>query len=92
MAKATLLLAVEEMCRRHPDRVGYFPAYELVLDDLRDYRFYADDMIHPSSVAVDYIWERLVEHGMDGKLQQLIRNTKPATTPHIPRKCTLQAK
>lgn len=92
LAKATLLLAVEEMCRRHPDRVGYFPAYELVLDDLRDYRFYADDMIHPSSVAVDYIWERLVEHGMDGKLQQLIRNTRPTTTPHIPRKCTLQAK
>ena len=41
--------------------VSYFPAYELVLDELRDYRFYAPDMLHPSAQAVDYIWERLVD-------------------------------
>ena len=41
--------------------MAYFPAYELVCDELRDYRFYAPDMLHPSAQAVDYIWERLVE-------------------------------
>lgn len=41
--------------------VTYFPAYEIVNDELRDYRFYADDMLHPSSLAVEYIWQRMVE-------------------------------
>lgn len=54
-SKATLVLACAEICRQMPS-VEYFPAYELMLDDLRDYRFYADDMIHPSALAVDYIW------------------------------------
>ena len=57
VSKATLLLAVEELCRRLPGRVFYFPAYEIVLDELRDYRFYDEDMTHPSSLAADYIWE-----------------------------------
>lgn len=55
-SKATLLLAGEEICR-HLDNAHYFPAYELLMDDLRDYRFYAPDMIHPSEVAVEYIWQ-----------------------------------
>ena len=41
--------------------VGYFPSYEIMLDELRDYRFYADDLVHPSSMAVNYIWERFVD-------------------------------
>ena len=41
--------------------MSYFPAYEIVMDELRDYRFYADDMLHPSPQAVEYIWERLVD-------------------------------
>ena len=54
ISKATLLLAV--------DQLGfYFPSYEIVLDELRDYRFYADDLVHPSSMAVNYIWERFVD-------------------------------
>lgn len=57
VSKATLLLAVEELSRRLPGRVFYFPAYEIVLDELRDYRFYDEDMTHPSSLAADYIWE-----------------------------------
>ncbi len=56
-SKATLLLACEELCAQVPG-MHYFPAYELMMDDLRDYRFYAPDMVHPSEVAVDYIWER----------------------------------
>ena len=54
LSKATLLQAVEELG-------DYFPSYEIVLDELRDYRFYADDLVHPSSLAVSYIWERFVE-------------------------------
>lgn len=56
-AKATLLLAIEELTREM-ERVHYFPAYEILLDELRDYRFYASDMLHPSEVAVNYIWQR----------------------------------
>jgi hypothetical protein len=56
-SKAELLLACEALARALPF-AHYFPAYELLLDDLRDYRFYAADMIHPSDTAVDYIWQR----------------------------------
>ena len=60
ISKATLLLAVEELEKRMGNRVPlmYFPAYEIMMDELRDYRFYADDMAHPSTVAEQYIWER----------------------------------
>ena len=56
LSKATLLLAVEQLQARFEDTC-YFPAYEILLDELRDYRFYAADMCHPSPIAVDYIWE-----------------------------------
>jgi hypothetical protein len=56
VSKSALFLAVEELLK-HPSGPRYFPAYELMMDDLRDYRFYADDMIHPSAAAIDYIWE-----------------------------------
>ena len=61
LSKATLLLATEQVRTAFPDRVFYFPAYELLLDELRDYRFYADDLVHPSDLAVRYVWERFVE-------------------------------
>lgn len=54
ISKATLLQAVEQLG-------DYFPSYEIMLDELRDYRFYADDLVHPSSLAVNYIWERFVD-------------------------------
>ena len=56
VSKSTLLLAVERLCNQL-DNLLYFPAYEIMMDDLRDYRFYASDMTHPSDVAVDYIYE-----------------------------------
>jgi len=56
LSKSTLLLAVDELCRMCPD-CHYFPSYEIMMDELRDYRFYADDMLHPSSLAVEYIWQ-----------------------------------
>ena len=58
LSKSTLLLASQLLLERYPDRVEYFPAYEIVNDELRDYRFYAADMLHPTEQAVDYIWER----------------------------------
>ncbi|MEG2760562.1 MAG: GSCFA domain-containing protein [Mucinivorans sp.] len=57
-SKATLRLACAEFCEQDP-RSGYFPAYEIMMDELRDYRFYADDLLHPSPTAVDIIFERL---------------------------------
>ena len=54
-SKALLLLAVEELCES--SEAEYFPAYEIVNDDLRDYRFYASDLVHPSEEAVEYLWE-----------------------------------
>lgn len=55
-SKASLILACAELCAAH-SFVHYFPAYELLMDDLRDYRFYKTDMIHPSETAIDYIWD-----------------------------------
>ena len=64
ISKAILLLTVDELIRNHSG-CFYFPAYEIVLDDLRDYRFYAEDMFHPSSQAIDYIWELFTETWFD---------------------------
>ena len=49
----------------------YFPAYELLSDELRDYRFYANDMVHPSEMAIDYIWERFVATYIELPLKQI---------------------
>ncbi len=57
LSKAVLRVAVGELASRFPD-ADYFPSFEIMNDELRDYRFYADDMTHPSQTAVDYIWER----------------------------------
>lgn len=57
-SKSTLLLAIDKIMQLYPEETLYFPAYEIVLDELRDYRYYADDMVHPSNMAVEYIWER----------------------------------
>ncbi|CAM9333925.1 unnamed protein product [Discosporangium mesarthrocarpum] len=61
-SKAHLVAAVHKLAelRRGQTQISYFPSYEIINDDLRDYRFYEADMIHPNSVAIDYIWEKLV--------------------------------
>ena len=64
ISKALLLQAVDGLRSRlssHVPSIDYFPSYEIMLDELRDYRFYAEDMVHPSEVAVNYIWQRFVE-------------------------------
>ena len=60
LSKATLLLAIDNICSDFKN-VMYFPSYEIIMDDLRDYRFYEEDMLHPNKVAVDYIWNRFKE-------------------------------
>lgn len=72
LSKSTLLLAVDELCRRYPEQLCYFPAYEIVVDELRDYRFYAEDMAHPSSQAVEYVWKQFVESMADRETQTFI--------------------
>ena len=66
LSKASLLLAVDEVCKAF-DNAHYFPAYEILLDELRDYRFYKEDMVHPTEQAVQYIWERFVDFAIDPK-------------------------
>lgn len=58
LSKATLQLAIERLQVLFPKQIFYFPAYEIMIDELRDYRFYGDDMLHPTSLAVNYIWEK----------------------------------
>ena len=60
VSKARLLDALYQLTNRY-DEVDYFPSYELIMDDLRDYRFFKSDLIHPSEQAVEYIWEKFVE-------------------------------
>ncbi|MFC2758552.1 GSCFA domain-containing protein [Hallella multisaccharivorax] len=62
LSKATLLLAIDTLLQSDNSRLmGYFPSYEILDDELRDYRFYQPDMLHPSSQAVDYIYDRMAE-------------------------------
>jgi lysophospholipase L1-like esterase len=76
LSKATLLLALSSLLSPLSS-LHYFPAYEILLDELRDYRFYKDDMIHPSAQAVEYIWQQLVEHYFSPRAKQFLQEWKP---------------
>ena len=93
LSKATLLLAVEKTLKSQfligkadNSKLYYFPAYEIVLDELRDYRFYQEDMLHPSAQAVEYIWQQLVEHYFSPAAKQFLREWAPlkAALAHRP--------
>lgn len=75
ISKGILLQAVDEMLRTTDteDLASYFPSYEIMLDELRDYRFYADDMIHPSTTAIEYIWQRFQQTYMSPQTQEECR-------------------
>ena len=72
LSKATLLLAVEKVTG-----ATYFPAYEIVNDELRDYRFYKEDMLHPSDQAVEYIWQRLSEVYLSAEAKAFMKEWAP---------------
>jgi hypothetical protein len=74
LSKSILLLAGEQLQARYSGQIMYFPAYELMMDELRDYRFYAEDMLHPSPVAVQYIRERFTETYMDEPTREILRS------------------
>lgn len=85
VSKSVLFLAVEELLK-HPSRPEYFPAYELVMDDLRDYRFYDEDMLHLTQSAVNYIWEAFSKCYIDERtldLWQEVSKITRAVTHHI---------
>ena len=77
LSKATLLLAADRLAGMFPDLVSYFPAYEILNDELRDYRFYQPDMLHPSPQAVEYIWEQLSTHYLSPLAQQFVKDWQP---------------
>ena len=85
LSKATLLLAIQnvlsydtpQISNLKSQSIGYFPAYEIVLDELRDYRFYAPDMIHPSEQAVDYIYQRLADTFFSDDTKQFLSEWQP---------------
>lgn len=72
LSKALLRVAVNDTINNHPTQTAYFPAYEIMLDDLRDYRFYATDMVHPSEVAIEYIWQAFQACYFDDRSAQAI--------------------
>lgn len=86
-SKATLRLAVEELLARHPRQAEYFPAFEILTDDLRDYRFYADDLVHPAPQALAYIWEQCRTALLSDEARRLLPEVESivAAAAHRPR-------
>lgn len=76
ISKAVLLLAAERVVKRYANCV-YFPAYEIMNDELRDYRFYSPDMLHPSPQAVEYIWQKLHDIYLSDAARRFIREWRP---------------
>lgn len=79
ISKSSLLMAVESVVSKNEfkDRAVYFPSYEIVMDELRDYRFYSEDMVHPTSQTIDYIWERFCDYALlPSERQALVEKEK----------------
>ena len=77
ISKASLLLAVDALQRKYPD-VSYFPAYEIMMDELRDYRFYEENMMHPSHQAVEHIFECFKEFAIDPSCEEAMAAARKA--------------
>jgi len=86
LSKATLLLAVDKLVSASSGELCYFPAYEIMNDELRDYRFYQPDMLHPSEQAVDYIYDLFAETYFSADAKQMVREWQPikAALAHRP--------
>ncbi len=76
LSKSVLLLAIDQLEKLF-ECVSYFPSYELLLDDLRDYRFYDEDMLHPSSMAIDYVWERFAGSWLNDEAKACCKALEP---------------
>lgn len=75
ISKSILLVAIHQLVSRHQN-AGYFPAYEIFMDELRDYRFYDKDMIHPSEAGLDYVWERFTGTYISAESMHIIKQTE----------------
>jgi hypothetical protein len=75
LSKATLIYSIHKIIEHFPE-IEYFPSYEIVMDELRDYRFYAEDMIHLNETAIDYIWERFSETYISKSAQSLMNEVE----------------
>lgn len=84
-SKAVLTQAVHHLVGKF-DGIGYFPAYELVIDDLRDYRFYAEDLVHPNHLATQYVWEKFTGSFMSDQAREIMTALDPllAARKHRP--------
>jgi hypothetical protein len=84
-SKAVLIQAVHHLVEKF-EGLFYFPAYELIIDDLRDYRFYAEDMVHPNYLATNYVWEKFSESCIDEESRKFIKEIAPinAALAHKP--------
>ena len=84
-SKAVLVQAVHHLVEKF-SRLYYFPAYELIIDDLRDYRFYAEDMVHPNYLATDYVWEKFTEACITRSSREIMKeiNQVNAAKAHKP--------
>ena len=78
LSKASLRVVADNLTKMMPQCVTYFPAYEIMLDDLRDYRFYAADMVHPSDVAIEYIWQTFQATFFDDRTSQAVSRCEQA--------------
>lgn len=79
ISKATLALAIDKIIARHKGQCCYFPSYEIMMDDLRDYRFYEPDMVHPSAVAIDYIRKLFTESTISPTAKQIMNEIEAIT-------------
>ncbi len=73
LSKSVLHLAVDKLCKTYTN-ASYFSAYEIVIDELRDYRFYDEDLVHPNSIAVDYVWNKFQQSQFDLETKTMVHD------------------
>ena len=78
VSKSRLIESTYRLTQLHP-QVQYFPSYEIINDDLRDYRFYGEDLVHPSDIAIEYIWEKFIDYFFDSDSKALLKKIEKIT-------------
>lgn len=76
LSKSHLITTIHQAINDKPQNINYFPSYEIMMDELRDYRFYAEDMVHPNQVAINYIWERFSETVISEESHSIIKEVE----------------
>lgn len=84
LSKSVLLLAVSDAIKENDNSI-YFPSYEIIMDDLRDYRFYGQDLVHPNKIATDYIWQKFSAAHLSGQCEKIIKEIEPVAKARLHR-------